>query len=539
MKRFVRTYGVYIAVTLAVMAPLLMPGYVLTLDLVFTPTLRMPESVSHDYVWRTLLHVLDIVLPSEIIQKAILISTILGASIGMHQLIVWMQSRLQGTFAWQWPVYAASIFFAINPFTYSRFMAGQYAVLLGYALLPFFVRFVLQFAILPSRQLAAKLLVVALAVSIISIHTVGELGAITLLAVIMGAWQHRTNRQTLARYVKYGGGAVVAFVMFSSYWLVPLALNHGQTATTINQFDASHTEAFATTGSNALAQLVNVLKLQGFWADARDLYLMPQEQLVGWGTIRLLVWGLVGYGAVILWRKQRSLGAFFGGLAVVAAILAIGFPDLTAIGYREPQKFTGLVALCFAVFMAIGSARLLQRFRTKSETRFLAGSVGVLLVVLLFTPTMYWGGVGQLKPRRYPADWQTVRAVLNQDKQQPTSLFLPWHQYMSFDFAGRIIANPAEQYFDTPVIVSDNPELKSLRHSSTDPHKARLDKIFANAKRPKNLTAELAALKVKYIILAHDYDHKTYGYLSQENLTVMYKGNDMTLYRNNAFKEGK
>ena len=43
------------------------------------------------------------------------------------------------------PFLFAGIFYMINPFTYDRLMAGQYNVLFGYALLPWFAGALLKF----------------------------------------------------------------------------------------------------------------------------------------------------------------------------------------------------------------------------------------------------------------------------------------------------------------------------------------------------------------------------------------------------------
>ncbi|HET8671326.1 MAG TPA: hypothetical protein VFM05_12085, partial [Candidatus Saccharimonadales bacterium] len=227
MKRFL-IYVPYVLVTAAIMLPLLPPGYILTLDLVFTPSLRMPSEIGSDYLWYALLHFLDVILPSQLIEKVILVSIPLLASVGMHRLLVHVpmgasltSRRLNRSGAgkqsfettdskvgsplvsglrevseapskqWVLAIYAASIFYAVNPFTYSRFMAGQYAVLLGYALLPFFALALIRFLTAPSYLHTLKLTGLALVISIISIHTLGDLLLITVVALGVAIWQHK------------------------------------------------------------------------------------------------------------------------------------------------------------------------------------------------------------------------------------------------------------------------------------------------------------------------------------------------------------
>jgi hypothetical protein len=534
MKRFLSTYSPYLLLTAAIMLPLLRPGYILTLDLVFTPHLRAPASLSNDWLWQNLLHYLNFVAPSQLIEKCVLLSIPLLAGIGMHRLVAYIKpSGKQPELSWYWATYVAGLFYAANPFTYSRFMAGQYAVLLGYALLPFFVRQLLVFIDRPVRRNMLTVTSLGLLISIISIHTLGEAVLVTVTLLGLACWRSRNDRALQKRLVGLGLLGVSIFVVLSSYWLLPLALGKGSTAQTIRQFDHADTAAFATTGSNPLAQLGNVLKLQGFWADTHDLYLLPQDQLVGWGTLRLIIWTLVAWGAVMAWRSRRGLMAAFLVIAICSCIAAIGIPGtvLTALGYREPQKFAGLLALLFAIFIAFGCARLLWLAKNRSETVHSLAASGLMVLVIVFTPTMYWGFSGQLQSSNYPPDWYAANEWLNNDTTGFRAVALPWHQYMSYRFAGRIIGNPAQDFFDKPVISSNNPELGRIGQPQNDHVRADISTILS--RHDKRLSQQLARHNVKYLLLAKDYDYRTYRYLDrQPGITAVWDSPSLKIYRN-------
>jgi hypothetical protein len=130
---------------------------------------------------------------------------------------------------------------------------------------------------------------------------------------------------------------------------------------------------------------------------------------------------------------------------------------------------------------------------------------------------------------------------LDADHADYEVLFLPWHLYMRFQFAGRVIANPAGAFFDKPVLVSNNPEFGGVGPAVTDTRKQLLNnQILPAAPQGNNLGQQLAPLNVKYILLAKDYDYQKYAYLDrQTDLRLVVRGPTLELYRNTAWAGGR
>ncbi len=554
---WLKVWGVYTLVALLVLAPMLGRGYILTLDMVFAPHLRMPTSVGNGYLFRAFLHGLNYALPSDIIQKIMLLAIFVLAGVGMHRLykqttIFKFQksnSKLQSakplpTSSYQLPAtipaFFAGILYMINPFTYDRLMAGQYNVLMGYSLFPFFVRSLLIYLQKPDAKQAVLLAVWAIAISLVSIHAIGMMALVALVAAGVTAWQHREDTAWLKRAGKFGMLSLGIFLLASSYWMVPLAIGHGSTATTIDNISATDRAAFATVGGSPLGRLGNVLHLQGFWAEDTGMYLLPQDVSPLFGLLTAAVLLLVIVGIVSFRRnRQRYLLAVFGGSTLIAIVFAVGTLNgwLAAhvplfAGYREPQKFVVLVALGFAVFAGQGVATVIQYWRERGgHVMFGLASVTLLCVPLVWTSVMLWGCQNQLAPAQYPAEWFTVNSRLDADRSNFKVLFLPWHQYMSFDFEGRIIASPAAQFFDKPTIVSNNPEFDSIP-SAPNKTANSIGTILAAARKNNNLAAKLAPFHVKYIVLARGDDYEKYGYLdTQPGLKPIIKSATMDVYQ--------
>ena len=535
----------YSAVAALILWPLLGPGFILTLDMVFTPNLAMPDTITSSYLFHAGLHVLSLVVPSEIIEKLLLFAVLVLSGLGMHRLMRTLQLPDTPKTVVAWAAYASGLLYMINPFTYSRFMAGQYSVLLGYAAVPFFVVTLLRFLQGPSLKKALYLAVVTVVVSIVSIHTLGLIFVVTLIALSQTIWRHRTNAPRLKRLVKYGALAGLAFIIASSYWLVPLVQGSGSTAASIATFRGSDQSEFATGGDGLGSKLIHVLRLQGFWGERHDLFLLPQDELSWWGLVVTMVWVLVIIGAVMVWRQKREVGILLTASAVVAALLAAGvgtawLADYIPFfaGYREPQKFAALIALSYAAFTGFAITWLFIRIKATAGRLVIAVAFALVLVGL--TPVMFGGFDGQLIPRHYPPDWYAVNQQLNNDTGSYQTLFLPWHLYMSYQFAGRLIANPGGGFFDRPLLVSDDPELGSIKPAVANAQKQLLTtRILPQAADSNTLGQQLVPLHVKYVLLAKDDDYQAYSYLDhQTDLHLITETATLKLYRNTAFREG-
>lgn len=535
-----KSIAIYLAIALIVMLPLLLPGFILTLDMSFTPQLRMPEQISSSYLFHAGLHYLNLLLPSEVIQKTMLLGILLLSGLGAHFLIRYIQTSKDhaAPFA-AWGAYIAGTLYMINPYTYSRFMTGQYAVLLGYALLPFFVKAMLQFLVVPTLKRALILTGWLTAIAIVSVHTLGLAAVLLLAGLGTCAWRCRKNSRITLTTLKYGLLAFALFVAVNGYWLIPLLTGTNTQGRAIAQFSVGDQQAFATSGGDVLGKLGNILQLQGFWAEAEGLYLLPQEQLPGWGLAVLGMWVLVVTGAIWMWRNRRVLTAMFAGAAITGAALAvIGTGSLFALaGFREPHKFVGLVALAYAVFAGMGTATILAWAKTRGEKLFNTTVILILIIPVLLTPTMMVGFSGQLSPRQYPGDWYAMNDQLNRDTDDFTVLSLPWHLYMHYQFAGRVILNPTDRFFDKPTIISNQLEFKQASPTFPDTRKKLLSEtILPDAAANPEFGKRLNELDIKYILLAKTFDYRAYEYLDHHpDLQLITETATLKLYRNLAY----
>lgn len=535
---------VYAIVSLLLLWPLLGQGYILTLDMVFVPKLALPEVVTSSYLLHAGLYVLNLILPSDVIQKLLLFAILVLSGLGMHQLMRYLQSTTTPVSMSQLAMYASGLLYMINPFVYSRFMAGQYSVLLGYAFLPFFVVSLLRFMRGPSLKSSLPLAAWILGISIVSIHTLGLALVIGAVALIQAIWHHRSEGKYLKRLWGYMAATGVVLFIASSYWFLPLLHGSGPTASSIATFQASDQSAFATEGDGIVGKLIHVLRLQGFWGERDGLYLMPQEQFVLWPVVVIVVGALIVIGARSLWRRNREIFVLVMCSMAIAAVLAIGVGTvwlsdhiLFFAGYREPQKFVAIIALGYAILFGFAISKMIQK--TAGKVGRAAVIVASMAIVTGFTPVMFGGFDGQLVPRQYPDDWYAVNEQLNNDHDTFDVLFLPWHLYMRYQFAGRVIAHPGNGFFDKPMVTSDDPEMQGTQPAIANDQKNLLThQILPHASSSDTLGAQLQPLNIKYILLAKDADYTSYDYLNhQKDLQLVSENATLKLYRNTAYRK--
>ena len=126
-----------VAVALVVTGPWLLRGYVLSYDMVFVPRPalgagglgldgRVPRAVPGDF----LVALAARVVRSDLLEQAVLVSILVAAVLG-----AWRLSPAQGAVGRA----ASGLLYGWNPFVYERLVLGHWALLVGYAALPWAV----------------------------------------------------------------------------------------------------------------------------------------------------------------------------------------------------------------------------------------------------------------------------------------------------------------------------------------------------------------------------------------------------------------
>jgi hypothetical protein len=443
------------------------------------------------------------VLPGDILQKLILLLIFISACTGAAALLAagWRTSR--GT---QAPVPAclvSGVFYVWNPFVAERLLIGQWALLLGYAGMPWILR---ELCTGPVRITWRRLVLVMLPAAI------GGFAAsiVTGLAIVPAALARGSGAERRRRL----GGVLAALALLSLPWLIPTLLVPVHT-------DPAGADLFAARADTPVGRLGSLVMLSGIW----NSQTVPR----GYGGAGSFFWLLVVAIALAcylcLGRPQHGWAGLGPAALIGLGIAAIGVTSPTRAmlhelitawpGFavlRDGQQFVAALALLQSVGLGVGVARLLdvasqppsgrmapqsRGLRTEHAAVALATLAALAPVVLL--PGLAWGLAGRLRPVEYPADWLAARQTIDAHAQPGTVLVLPWAEYRRYGWNNdEAVYDPWNKLLSRPVVSNDGLEVGTKKLAQESPASIRLNRILLAA---GPLTGRLRAAGVLYVIV--------------------------------------
>jgi len=488
----VTSAAVGLGLGLLALGPGLGRGFLLSYDMVFVPRLPFaaawpglapPRAVPSDLV----IAAMSRALPGDIVQKVVLLAVFVLACAGAAALL----DREP------WPArLAAGVCYAWNPYVGERLIIGQWALLLGYAGLPWVLRAVLA-PDLASRRGAARLGLCLLPA------VVGGFAAMAITALVA------VPAVLLSRSARRAAVALAVLAAGSLPWFIP-ALLHPVYA------DPAGVAAFAARADTPFGTLGSLLMLGGGW----NAQTVPRAYGGAWSALWLAVVIAALAGYVLVARPQRR----WPGLGVAAAAgLVIACLGVTAAGrdllrsligawpgfagLRDGQQFVAPLALAEAAGLGLVVARAMkpgsfgrkghERPATRDAAGRVVGAVAVLAPVLLL-PGLAWGAAGRLRPAEYPAGWLAAARELDASPVRGSVLLLPWQTYRTPPWNhGETVLDPWTRLLSRPLIWNDGTRVGAVELWPDDPRARALDGVIGGQ---GPLTAALRAAGVRFVL---------------------------------------
>lgn len=478
------------AVTLVILGPLLLGrGAWLVGDMVFVPGqpwkeawLGLDGSLPRAVPMDALISLVTVVLPGALVQKILLVGGFVAGGLGVARVV-----GDQGWFARA----AAITLFCWNPWVYERLLIGQWAILLGYLLLPWVALAAWRLRRDPGdpRHLAPAAVVLVL--SAVCSPSSGVMAVVVL--AVLGLGRDRRGWWRLA----------VLAAAANLTWLVP-ALTADSVRITADGVFAG----FAARGESGVGLLASLLSLGGIWKTS----IVPGERESA--AIVVLACALSVAALVALWRSGPGRGRWLvlGGVALLMALVPALAPDLLESAaervpplalLRDSHRFLAPLGLVLAVGVAHAAAEVAQPLTP--QTRGLWSVVGLLVLApVLLLPSLAWGAAGELQRSSYPQEWTDVADRIGADE---VTVVLPWGSaYRSFDWNHRrAVLDPAPRLLPGTVLVDDTVRLERSGASGTEtvivpPEDPRVVAVGEALREPAAGEA-LRALGVRWVLV--------------------------------------
>lgn len=523
--------------------PLAKPGYVLLLDAPFGPRFRsfagFPPalaSVSASFPINVLLTSAHSLPADALVGKTFIVGALAAAAFGAMLIVpANTPARL-----------FAGLFAVTNPFVLDRLVAGQMGIVWGVALLPLAAGAILRFVARPSLKLLAASALSFAAVAAFSEHLAYLFPWFAAIAFVAYCASQRTALQGVTTRLAWLVALALVSGLLELYWLVPTLLSGGGV---VQRFSLVDVYSFATSGIGSTNVVLSAASLHGFWYEASG----PGVSSVSWVLFGGLT-VLCAVGAVALWRRRESrwLCVAAAGAWLLAMFVVLGVSTgLTArpwlflfdhlpgfAGLREPEKASAYLVLIYGGLGAVGVQSIARTMSDGSDAwaKFVS-PVLVLALLLAYGAPLLSGAGGRLDPVQYPASWYDAARIIGRgNRDGAKTLFLPWHQYMQYPFAGgRLLAPPAPNFFPGDVIAGDLHLGATAADGSTV--SSFLDAVIADRSEIHRFGALIAPLGVKYVLLAHTLDFEQYGFLNRSpDLVLVKEWKDLSLYENRAYQ---
>lgn len=462
------------SVAFVVVGPLLLGrGFWLFGDMVFTPHQPwkpewyggdggVPRAVPGD----ALVSLATYAVPGDLVQKAVLFLLVGLAGWGVVRL-------LPGASPWSAAV--ACVFFQWNPYVLERLAIGQWALLCGYAALPWVAGGAVRVARGGLRQW--HLLFVPTAVAAWTSPTGGALATLLGLGVVLVAAPAGTR-------VRQGAAVFLLAAVINLPWLVP-----GFLATSGGPADPAGAAAFAARADTPWGALGSLVTLGGIWKSS----VVPLErESLALTTLALAVVCLAAAG-VVLGARSASHRPLALGVAVTALpLLAFVWVSTTEAGQaasawiitelpggglvRDSQKWLAPLALLLALGLGWAVEAVVRRVTAGPQRGSVAVVAAVAVVQVMTLPSLAWGNLGSWSLSTYPDEWTDVASLVSEESGSTaaTTVVLPFGVYRRFEWNDQMAwLDPAPRIIPGRVLVDDTLSLDDDEYVEGESEAAR------------------------------------------------------------------
>lgn len=513
--------GYAFALTIAITAPLLAPGYLLHRDAVSTPRSYLsdaalglgeaaPRAVPQDF----LIAVASAVVDGGLVVKTLLVAGLLCAGWGAARLaqLVLPDAGLPGAMV-------ATTLAIWNPYVAERLLQGHWSLLVGYGCLPWVAGAVIRLRRDRLHPGWAAWAAVMFWVALAGLTPTGLMLAAVMALVCVAGPGGGVSR------IRCAAGVLVTAVLSALPWLVASLLGGA-----LDSPQSSGVAAFAARAEPGLGTLASLAGLGGIW-NAEAVPYSRTTPFALLATAVLLAVVALGLPTVIRRPEARPLLVIAAVSVLLPAVMATG-PGLAALRavidaipglgvLRDGQKWVALAMPAYA--LAGGGAVVTVRRWARPELTALVCAAALIAVL----PDLVWGAWGRIAAVRYPPGWAAVASIVN--AEPGTVAVLPAESMRQFRWSGPApVLDPLPRWVRADVLSTGDLTISGEIVPGEGSRAREVQRLLLAGAPPE----VLAGARVGWVVVESG-TAGTFGAAQQTlaRLPVAYRDGDLTLYR--------
>jgi hypothetical protein len=435
-------------------------GYLLSLDLIFSPNMYHVNNPyypdpTNGFINMVIEQIVKI-FPAFALEQLILILVIFGIGYSFYRLLIRINKGQK------LPSIIAATFYVWNPFVYSRIMAGQWQLLVAYAIFPLFVLMLIKYDF---SKIKFKIILCIVAIwfitTLFSIHFSMLFAFAFTIILSVNIFQTKKKRELIINALKTIG--------IYSLLISPM-LYYICTSRLTSPFTEQDILLFSSSTDFTFGIYFNLISMFGFWAE-NTIMISPKTINPLWYLtfIAFLIPILIYFISKLVKRKFNPTEKKV--LPIAIAFILIGltllFTNINSnniiwnlfytklpllLPFREAQKISSIYIFGFILILNFALIELRLLIHNNKLSLFI--SLLILANIFCYTPTLL-GLKNQITVKQYPKSYYEAKTLLDSNTTSKM-LVLPWRSYDFYTYSNRQIANPAYIFFGDQVISQQN-----------------------------------------------------------------------------------
>ncbi len=487
----------------------------------------------------------------ETVQKTIIFSSFFIAGISMYFIA---PGGIRGKLF-------AGILYTVNPFMYSHLIAGQWALIIAYAITPISISLFLRIIKLNRKK---DILIGSLLFStcgFFQIHWFLILPAIFISLLIPFLILNTQNNgfKFQLRIMKTLFLLTTITILINLFWLIPYIFsNHNF------QYQIDHIDFYVHSFRNFYTGniLLEFIFMRGFWLEP-ELFGADLQPDFNWLIASVLA--IFPFGLFLSkWAQKKYI------LWIISSVILLVISTLLAIGYANPftkliteklvelfppyaifrdtQKWTSILIFSFCILSSITVTWLTTLSRNQKLTIrkpplkpiMLNLLIGFLFLLPFLNTSQLFSLNTQLKPTDIPEDWNYAREYIDNNKDSSQTLIFPWQPEIPFHWvnSSQNWLGPIERtFFSAPVLKAEHHEFLNESNSpSQNLDKFIKETIYDQVETPQKIPHRLTLIGVKHVLLLHEDRYEYYRkLLSDSNLKLVVDLPTLSIFENEHY----